>query len=160
MRHFFGFVVGLLLAPALVAGSGLAAVRATQILRDGGSLLSAGGLVPFGVMAVLGLVAGVAAAAPRLSPMVAGVPGLALMVWTTLHLTNAAQARSLLTIGPLPEGPWTMGAAELLAAGVYALLGVLLFVPALVPSRWRGRRRRGAHAANEEDEYLDDLRED
>ncbi|MFJ2033805.1 hypothetical protein [Streptosporangium sp. NPDC087985] len=102
-----------------------------------------------GVMAGIGLLFGLVAAG-RVSPVATFIPSMVLLSWNVVYVLDAKRADSLLSdVVSFHEGlvPVGQGMALLLANGVYALLGVALFIPILMPSRWSGRER------HEDDDY-------
>jgi hypothetical protein len=91
----------------------------------------------FGVMLGVGLLAGLLIAVPRISPLAAGLPGLALLAWTGLYLFSVRHAVQYI---PLKSRPYGIGFEALLFDGVLALVGMAMVIPLFVPSRWRGKR--------------------
>ncbi|MFD0660406.1 hypothetical protein [Thermocatellispora tengchongensis] len=106
--------------------------------------------IALGAMAGVGLVVGLVVAG-RVSPLATFVPSMVLLAWTVVYALDMNRALSL-----VPDDP-TMhelllqagnGVTALLTTGVFALLGVALFIPVLMPSRWAGRLED-----DEEEEY-------
>ena len=93
----------------------------------------------FGLAAVAGtgLLAGILIAAPRISPLAAGLPGLALLGLTALYLVSVRHAVRLI---PLKSHPYGAGFEAMLAHGILAAAGLAMIIPLFVPSRWRARR--------------------
>jgi hypothetical protein len=83
------------------------------------------------------LLAGVLMAVPRISPLAAGLPGLALLAWTGLYLYSVRHAVQYI---PLKTRAYGSGFEAMLFDGVLALVGLAMVVPLFVPSRWRGKR--------------------
>ncbi|WP_239128238.1 hypothetical protein [Planobispora siamensis] len=149
MRHVVGLLIGLLMTAVLLLGGGWAA--ATALTRPaptpGGTPLPPGDTklwIALGVMAGIGLLLGLIIAG-RVSPLAGFVPSMVLLAWTVIYILDAGRALSLLPEVPifhesLAQAPAGMGA--LLSSGIYAMLGVALFVPVLIPSRWSGPARR------------------
>src|SRR5229473_3504095 len=90
MRHLTGVVLAIVLAAAvffaaswgylklLIGPAGLG-----RLPVGGGSLIHDHAVIEgFGALLGVGLVAGVLIAAPRISPLASGLPGLALLAWT------------------------------------------------------------------------------
>lgn len=146
MRHVLGFVLGSLLAPAVVAVTGWSLPLLIEGHRGIHVLASTTGLMTVGVLAACALLVGVCLVAPRLSPLAPGLAGLALAAWSGLYVL-APQ----LATGALPNHPVLQGATELLALGLYLPLALVLCLPLLLPSRWRRADRR-----REEEDYLND----
>ncbi|GAA3765286.1 hypothetical protein [Salinactinospora qingdaonensis] len=157
MRHLVGFVVGLILAPAILLGMGWALPRLQTIAGYNGTFLSFSGLTTVAALSTLALIVSVALAAPRLTPLVPGIAGLLLVGASAVHIVRT----DLIDTLPLPAPvPGLEGATTLLSLGVYVPVGAALLIPLLLPSRWQSYRPRGAHAAHEEDDYLDDFYDD
>jgi len=90
----------------------------------------------FGVLLAVGLLAGILMAVPMISPLAAGLPGLALLAWSGLYLFNVRRAVQYV---PLKSQTYGTGFEALLFDGVLALAGLAMIVPLFVPSRWRSR---------------------
>jgi hypothetical protein len=104
----------------------------------GGSLLHNHAVLEgFGALLGVGLLAGLLMAVPRISPLAAGLPGLALLAWTGLYLFSVRHAIQYI---PLKTRPFGLGFEAMLFDGVLALVGLAMVVPLFVPSRWRGKR--------------------
>lgn len=148
MRHLLGVVLAIVMAAAVFCAATWGYVRlAAQSSRvaGGASLLSDHHvLLAVGALAGTGLLAGILIAAPRVSPLAAGLPGLALLGLTVLYLVSVARADQLI---PLRSHVFGAGFETLLARGILGAAGLALIVPLFVPSRWRGRG--GAETAGE-----------
>ncbi|RCG33401.1 hypothetical protein DQ384_02495 [Sphaerisporangium album] len=155
MRHFLGLLLGVVVTAVLLAGAGWASQDAVR-----GMVSVAGGtavdpvrdtkaLVGIGAMLVVGLLFGLVVAG-RVSPLATFVPSMALLAWTVIYALDVNRA---LNLAPTDAAMDPMivqagkGMQDLLSRGVFALLGIALFVPVLMPSRWTGRRD------DEDDEY-------
>jgi hypothetical protein len=104
----------------------------------GGSLLHNHAVLEgFGALLGVALLAGVLMAVPRISPLAAGLPGLALLAWTSLYLVNVRHAVQYI---PLKTRAYGLGFEAMLFDGVLAMVGLAMVVPLFVPSRWRGKR--------------------
>ncbi|RBQ18857.1 hypothetical protein DP939_16770 [Spongiactinospora rosea] len=149
MRHFLGLLLGIVLTAGILGGAGWATAWAMgdghiAPLASGSELWTA-----LGVMAGVGLVLGLVVAG-RVSPLAAFVPSLALLAWTVVYALDMNRAISLIPVGHSTHpvvAQMANGCKFLLASGVFTLLGVLLFIPVLLPSRWAGR-----HEEEEEEE--------
>jgi hypothetical protein len=109
-----------------------------RLPAGGGSLLHNHAVLEgFGAMLGVGLLAGLLIAVPRISPLAAGLPGLALLAWTGLYLFSVRRGVQYI---PLKSRPYGTGFEALLFDGVLALIGMAMVIPLFVPSRWRGRR--------------------
>jgi hypothetical protein len=104
----------------------------------GGSLLHNHAVLEgFGVLLGVGLLAGLLMAVPRISPLAAGLPGLAMLAWTGLYLFSVRHAVQYI---PLKTRAYGTGFEAMLFDGVLALAGLAMIIPLFVPSRWRSRR--------------------
>ncbi len=103
----------------------------------GGSLLHNHAVLEgFGALLGVALLAGVLMAVPRISPLAAGLPGLALLAWTGLYLYSVRHAVQYI---PLKTRAYGTGFEAMLFDGVLALAGMAMVIPLFVPSRWRRR---------------------
>jgi hypothetical protein len=131
LRHIFGVVMGILVAPALLWGSGWGFVRAGELKAQSGANL----FVALGAMAAAGLVLGALMVAQWASPLATLLPGLGLVAWTIVYAVNPGRAGL-----ELPFGDDVLrGMETLLVTGVYGLLGLALLIPTFTPSRWRAK---------------------
>ncbi|WP_326822057.1 hypothetical protein [Streptosporangium sp. NBC_01756] len=149
MRHFFGLLVGLVMTAVLLIGGGWAVQQAGTSVTTLPAESGTDAWITLGVMAGIGLFFGLVAAG-RVSPVAAFIPSMVLLSWNVVYALDAKQAGAMLSdlvSFHAGLGPAGQGMALLLANGVYALLGVALFVPILMPSRWSGRGR------HEDDDY-------
>jgi hypothetical protein len=143
MRHVIGVILAVVMAGVLFfAGSWgylrLLRLPGASLPAGGGSLLSNHNvLMAFGAVGVTGLLAGVLIAAPRISPLAAGLPGLALLAWTGLFLYRVHRAVSLI---PLRGKAFGTGFEALGINGILAVAGLAMIIPLFVPSRWRTPR--------------------
>ena len=144
MRHLVGVVLAIVLAAAvffaaswgylklLIGPAGLGALPG-----GGGSLLHNHAVLEgFGALLGVGLIAGLLIAVPRISPLAAGLVGLALLAWTGLYLFSVRRAVQYI---PLKTQPYGRGFEAMLFDGVLALAGLAMIIPLFVPSRWRSR---------------------
>jgi hypothetical protein len=131
VRHIFGFIVGILVGPAMLWATGWGVMRATELRGQTGANL----YIAIGAMAVAGLVVGVLMVARWSSPLATLLPGLGLVGWTVVYAVNPQRA-ALELPGTDAIQP-TMN--TLLVSGVYGLLGVALMMPTFHPSRWRAK---------------------
>ena len=144
MRHLLGVVLAIVMAAAVFfAGSWgylkLLSGSAKNALPAGGSSLIHNHTVleGFGALLAVGLLAGILMVLPMVSPLAAGLPGLALLAWTGLYLFSVRRAVQYI---PLKSQTYGTGFEDLLFNGVLALAGLALIIPLFVPSRWRSRR--------------------
>ena len=149
MRHVMGLALAVAMAVVLfVAGSWgylklLASPARSGILpAAGGSLMHDHAVVEgFAALLVVGLLAGILIVGPTISPLAAGLPGLALLAWTGLYLASARRAVYYI---PLKSRVYGAGFEALLFDGVLALAGLIMIIPLFVPSRWRLRAAAAA----------------
>jgi hypothetical protein len=146
MRHVIGFALAVVLAVAVFFGGAWGYLRllrvpvvngATATLPAGGGSLLHSTSVLYAFAAVVGtaLLAGLLTAAPRVSPLAAGLPGLALIAWTVLYLVSVRHAVQYI---PLKTNAFGAGFEAMLFNGVLAAAGLVMIVPLFIPSRWRG----------------------
>jgi hypothetical protein len=156
MRHLVGVILAVVMAAVLFFAASWGYLKlvvgrtALGVLPGGHSLWHDRAVVEgFGVLAAVGLAAGILVAVPRISPLAAGLPGLVLLAWTGLYLSSARRAVRYV---PLKTRPYGAGFEDLLFDGVLALAGLVMIMPLFVPSRWRRRHvAAGAPAASEGD---------
>src|SRR5450755_2919005 len=155
MRHFSGIVLAIVAALAIFFGGGWGYLRLLQVptahepqasLPAGGGSLLHNHQVLFSLAALLavGLLIGLLMAVPWVSPLAAGLPGLALLALTGLYLTSVRHAVQLI---PLKTHAYGLGFEAMLFDGVLALVGLAMVIPLFVPSRWRRRARYAVAAA-------------
>jgi len=145
MRHLAGFVLAIVLAAAIFFGATWGYLRLLRIpvVNGAAATLPAGGgsllhehtvLLAFAALAGVGLLTGICVAAPRISPLAAGLPGLGLIAWTAVYLTNVDRAVRYI---PLKSDAFGDGFEAMLVNGVLAAAGLAMIVPLFIPSRWR-----------------------
>ena len=163
MRHLYGIALASITTLALFFGGawGYARLLALSPLSGktsalpaaGGSLLSnANVLYALAPLVATGLLIGIGVAAPWISPLASGLPGLLLIGWTALYLTSVSHATELI---PLQSHAFGAGWEALLYSGTLGALGLVMIIPLFVPSRWR--RRRDEVETVEADDFLADL---
>lgn len=142
MRHLTGIVLAMVMTAALFFAATWGYVRLvaqSSRLAAGASLLSDHhALIALGAMAGTGLLAGILIAAPRISPLAAGLPGLLLLGLTALYLVSVRRADELI---PLRSHVFGSGFETMLARGFLGAAGLAMIVPFFVPSRWRSWHR-------------------
>jgi hypothetical protein len=147
MRHRIGIVLAVIMTGVLFFPGAWGYLRLLRLpapadqLSDlpagGGSLISEHHvLLALAAVAGTALLAGILVAAPRISPLAAGLPGLLLLGWTGLYLANVRQGVDLI---PLRSDPFGAGFEVMLFNGVLGAAGLAMIVPIFVPSRWRTR---------------------
>ncbi|WP_246609568.1 hypothetical protein [Nonomuraea rhizosphaerae] len=133
-------LIGIVVTVALLGGGGWAVQQALTSAAAN----PAGGQkmwIALGAMAAVGLVVGLVVAG-RVSPVATFVPSMVLLAWTVVYSLDVNRALSL-----VPDEPSVnqiirdaaFGARTMLTTGVLAMLGVALFIPVLMPSRWARR---------------------
>jgi len=121
----------------------------------GGSLLSFhGALAALAAVAATGMLAGILIAAPRISPLAAGLPGLLLIGWTALYLASVRHAVELIPLKSYPSGA---GYEAMLFNGILGAAGLAMIIPMFVPSRWRTRDDEAGAEATAAEDYLSGL---
>jgi hypothetical protein len=144
MRHLIGLILALAMSAAVFFGAGWSAAKIMAAHAAGTSLVSMSGGLVLAASLGTGLFLGVLVAAPPLSPLGAGLPGLILLGWSAVHVLNAHLALRLI---PLSGQTAAGGFKVMLTSGVLILLGAVMIVPMFVPSRWRGREAADEFAA-------------
>jgi len=164
MRHLYGFALAVLLAAAVFFGAAwgyavfnraIEASTAASSIRSaaaGGGLPAAGGslfpnihlAVGGGVMLAVALAVGLLMVIPWVSPLAAGLPGLVLVAWTVLYVSNVREAVRLI---PLKTQDFGAGFESLLFSGLLGMAGVAMIIPLFIPSRWRRPSRAPRDAA-------------
>jgi hypothetical protein len=165
MRHRIGIVLAIVMVGVLFfAGSWgylrllrlpAPAVPLSGLPAGGGSLLSFHGvLAALAAVAATGLLAGILIAAPRISPLAAGLPGLLLIGWTALYLVSVRHAVELIPLKSYPSGA---GYEAMLFNGILGAAGLAMIIPMFVPSRWRTRNDEAEAEATAAGEYVSSL---
>jgi hypothetical protein len=155
MRHVLGIGLAIVLAGAVFFAAGWGYIRLLRIALStvGNTALPAPGanllhdttvLSAVGALAGTALLAGLCAAAPRISPLAAGLPGLALVGWSVWY---ALSMRPAVRYIPLRADSYGAGFAAMLGSGLLAAAGLALVVPLFIPSRWRARPRKSRYWA-------------
>jgi len=146
MRHVYGIALAIVLGASVFFLGGWGYLRLLRIPVPEGadSTLPAGGgsltgnssvLLAFGAVALTALLAGVLIAWPRISPLAAGLPGLALLGWTLIYLSGVSRAVHYI---PMKSRAFGDGFVAMGFNGVLAAAGIALVIPLFIPSRWRG----------------------
>jgi hypothetical protein len=131
---------------------------AAALPAGGGSLLSSHAvLYAVAAVAATGVLAGILVAAPRVSPLAAGLTGLLLIGWTALYLYRVQPATDLI---PLKSYAFGAGWEALLFNGILAAVGLAMIIPLFIPSRWRSLPYDGTDSeASEASDYIADLKQ-
>ncbi len=104
MRHWIGLGLAIALAVALFFGGGWGVARMSALPAEGLSLTSNRGLSALGALSGVGLLLGILIAAPRISPLATGLPGLVLLAWTALLGMSGTLAVKLIPLKQAPSG--------------------------------------------------------
>jgi hypothetical protein len=155
MRHLLGVVGAIALAAAVFFAASWGYLRLLRIpvVNGGASTLPAQGgsllhdtnvLYAFAAVAGTALLAGIFIAVRWISPLAAGLPGLALIAWTVVYGFSVRRAVHYI---PLRSDTYGTGFEAMLFNGVLAAAGLALVVPLLIPSRWRSPARLSAAGA-------------
>jgi len=136
MRHLVGLILALAMLAAVFFGAGWSIARIVAAHAAGTSLTNTSGELTLAALLGVGLLLGILVAAPLLSPLGAGLPGLVLLAWSGVHVVNAHLA---LRVIPLSGMSAASGFKTMLTGGTLALVGAVMIVPMFVPSRWRSR---------------------
>ncbi len=144
MRHLMGVVLAIVMAAAIFFAASWgylkllsSPARGTVLPAGGGSLIHDHAVLEgFGALLAVGLLAGLLIAVPRVSPLAAGLPGLALLGWTGLYLFSVRRAVRYI---PLKSHSYGAGFEALLFGGLLAAAGLAMVIPLFVPSRWMRR---------------------
>jgi len=148
MRHVIGIglAIGLAAAVFFAASWGYLRLLRVPVVNGGASTLPAQGggllhdssvLYAFAAVAGTALLAGIFIAVRQVSPLAAGLPGLALIAWTVVYGFSVRRAVHYI---PLRGDTFGAGFEAMLMNGVLAAAGLALVVPLFIPSRWRSRR--------------------
>jgi hypothetical protein len=149
LAMFFGGAWGYARLLSLSALSG----KTAALPAAGGSLLSNTNVRwALAALVATGLLIGIGVAAPWISPLASGLPGLLLIGWTGIYLTSVSRATELI---PLRSHAFGAGWEALLFSGTLGELGLVMIIPMFVPSRWR--KRRDETQIVEADDFLADL---
>ena len=155
MRHLIGIglAIGLAAAVFFAASWGYLRLLRIPVVNGGASTLPGGGgsllhsgtvLEAVGALAWPALAAGICIAVRRISPLAAGLPGLALLAWTVVYGFNVSRAVHYI---PLRNDAFGFGFEAMGVNGLLAAAGVALVVPLFIPSRWRSQARPTGHRA-------------
>ena len=142
-RHFGGILLALVLLAMLFFGTAWGVGRLVVLrgsvtaLGTENALTSSRGLMAVGVVLATGLVIGILLVVPAVSPFATGLPGLILLGWSALVVIHSKYAVRYL---PWPGSHFGTGLTYLLFNGVLGLLGAVMIIPLIVPSRWRRRK--------------------
>ena len=145
MRHLIGIGLAIGLAAGVFFAASWGYVRllripvvnggASTLPGNGGSLLHSGTVLEAaGALAWPALAAGIFIAVRRISPLAAGLPGLALIAWTVVYGFNVSRAVHYI---PLRDKAFGFGFEAMGMNGLLGAAGLALVVPLFVPSRWR-----------------------
>jgi hypothetical protein len=151
VRHALGFILGVLLAPALLYGAAWGFVEATRSFDVAGQEITDRTRMygAFALLAAVGLVIGVVVVARWASPLISLVPALFLIGISVAFLVDPNRLLDLPGKVP-PGGDLDSGLRLLLGSGIYGVLGFALLTPSWAPRRWGSNRDDDA----ESEEYF------
>ena len=163
MRHVIGIGLAIGLAAAVFFAASWGYLRllripvanggASTLPAQGGGLLHDGNvLYAFAAVAGTALLAGIFIAVRQISPLAAGLPGLALIAWTVVYGFSVRRAVHYI---PLRGDTYGVGFEAMLMNGVLAAAGLALVVPLFIPSRWRPRDGMTAAEARDATQVLE-----
>jgi hypothetical protein len=149
VRHLIGIGLAIGLAAGVFFAASWGYVRllripvvnggASTLPGNGGSLLHSGSVLEAaGALAWPALAAGIFIAVRRISPLAAGLPGLALIAWTVVYGFNVSRAVHYI---PLRDKAFGFGFEAMGMNGLLGAAGLALVVPLFIPSRWRSQPR-------------------
>jgi len=149
MRHVTGIGLAIVLAGAVFFAASWGYLRLLRIALSSANISELPGqganllhdttvLYAVGALAGAALLAGLFAAAPRISPLAAGLPGLVLVAWSVWY---GLSMRPAVQYVPLRADSFGAGFVAMLENGLLAAAGLALVVPLFIPSRWRSLRR-------------------
>jgi hypothetical protein len=141
VRHALGFVLGVLLTPALTYGAAWGYVQAGQSFDGAGQEITDNTRMygAFALLAAVGLVTGVIIVARWASPLVSLIPALTLLGLSAYFLVDPGAVLDLPGKVP-PAGDLDFGLRTLMGSGIYAMLGFALLMPTWAPRRWSSDR--------------------
>ncbi len=152
MRHVFGIIAGIVLAPLLPLAIGYGMDRVAISARNFSSFNSYA-LVGLGALLLAGVIIGLLASTRWLSPVASLIVGVVYVAVTAVFVAPGTILAELLPsdglLGDLARWIWVVT-----AQGFLGLLGVALVVSSLTPRRWRRERRE------DPDLYLSQMRPD
>jgi hypothetical protein len=148
MRHLLGFVLAIIAGAALFFGAGWGVAKLVAINGNGEKLASLHGAEALGAVGGAALLIGLLMVIPRVSPLAAGLAGLAALGYTAWWVSNPRQAIGHI---PLRSSTEAVGFAIILTSGLLGLIGLMAALTLFIPSRWRSYRE----AAYEEEDDAD-----
>jgi hypothetical protein len=143
MRHLSGVFLAVVAAAAIFFGAGWGITKFTNLSSLFANHASRSNFAALAALAGTGLLLGILVAVRRVSPLAAGLPGIALLAWSALFAFDTSRGFRLV---PLKSHAVGQGFADLLAFGVTALVGAVLIIPLFMPSRWRRWERDDDYA--------------
>ncbi len=162
MRHLIGIVLAIVMVGVLFFAGAWGylrllapAVPLSRLPAGGGAIgTDRGVLAAMIAIAGTGMLAGILIAAPRISPLAAGLPGLILLGWTGLYLVSVRRAADLI---PLKSHAYGAGFEAMLFDGILGAAGLAMIIPAFVPSRWRARDYAAESEVTAASEFISSL---
>jgi hypothetical protein len=141
MRHLVGIALAIVMAAVLFLAGTWGSLQLLRSFRSPApapiSLVSDHRtLAALIAVAGTGMLAGILVAAPRISPLAAGLPGLLLLGLTALYVVSPQHAIHLI---PLKSHVYGTGLEAMLRTGILVTDGLAMVIPLFIPSRWRTR---------------------
>jgi hypothetical protein len=140
MRHVYGVALAVVMAAAVFFAAGWAYVRITAERAILGTTLPSSLthnthiMEGVGILAAVGLLAGLLMVVPWVSPVATGLPGVVLVAWTVLFVLNTHDGTKYIPLKTYDTG---FGFEQLLTNGLLGAVGLAMITPMFVPSRWR-----------------------
>jgi hypothetical protein len=147
MRHFMGFILAIAAAAVVFLGGGWGVAHMSAVATHGAGLPSRTGMEALVAVIGTGLFLGILLAAPPVSPLATGLPGLGLVGLTVLWALHPVRAVSLI---PLRSMAFGTGFEIMLVKGLLGFIGAAMVFPLLVPSRWHRPRPMGEDEDDED----------
>ena len=140
MRHLLGVVLGVIASAALFFGAGWGVAKLVAMNGSGDKLASVHGAEALGAVGGTALLIGLLIVIPRVSPLAAGLAGLAALGYTAWWVVNPRQATGHI---PLRSSTEATGFALTLTSGLLGLIGLIAVLTLFIPSRWRSYATAG-----------------
>lgn len=134
MRHLLGVVLGVIAGAALFFGAGWGVAKLVAINGSGDKLTTLHGGEALGAVGGAALLIGLLIVIPRVSPLAAGLAGLAALGYTAWWVWNPRQAIGHI---PLRSSTEATGFAIILTSGLLGVIGLIAVLTLFIPSRWR-----------------------
>jgi hypothetical protein len=117
MRHLFGVVLAMITGVVLFLAAGWGVAEITLLHDRGMILTSTTGLGALAAVLGAGLLLGILEAAPGISPVSTGLPGLLLLAWSAVLVISTRRATRLI---PLQGHSFATGFGSMLTSGCWS----------------------------------------